>query len=117
MLIMGFNNVINDYCERYISINGKSKHDKVLNKIYNSEKIANLFWECERRRIVPTAKDILTCVHTIPYFIFQSSNTCALAALIAIKIWHDNFDADFSRCSFEQLVDKINSVFSILNLC
>ena len=78
-----FNNMINDYSKRYISLNGKEKYE---------------------------------CLHTIPYFIFQSSYTCAMAALIVIRIWHNNYNADFSKCSFEQLVDKMNMVFSLLKI-
>lgn len=111
-----FNNMINDYSKRYISLNGKEKYEKIQNKIYKSEKIANLLSGCEQRGIVPTSRDILTCLHTIPYFIFQSSYTCAMAALIVIRIWHNNYNADFSKCSFEQLVDKMNMVFSLLKI-
>lgn len=111
-----FDIIYNDYANRYIELDGRDKYEKVYRKIITSEKMGGVFGRALHHNIAPTAMDILSCIHTIPYFIFQGTPTCALAALIAIAQWNERINSVYNLCTEREVAEKAKAVFRILKM-
>lgn len=114
--MQGFESIYEDYAARYIHFNGQEKYEKIYRKVSSSEKISGLFGRALHYNSAPTAMDILSCINTMPYFIFQGTPTCAMAALMVIVLWNEKINQAYHLCTDRELAEKAQSVFSILKM-
>lgn len=105
-----------EYRSYYINKNGISKYNKVHDNIQKSNKVSMLDGVSIRMKQAPTAKDYLNTLNTIPYFMFSGNETCALGAIIAIKLWNERVNQTYCFATNAELSHKVESVFKFLKL-
>lgn len=105
-----------NFSSYYIAHNGLDKYNKIYEKVQKSDKIAVLDGWSIRNKQAATAKDYLATINSIPYFIFASSETCALAAIMAIRLWSERINKVYHFVTEEELSTKIQSIFRILKI-
>lgn len=91
-----YEEIIITYFRYYGKEFGERKAISVAEKIKSSNKVAQLIIEADLKRTFPNHLDILTCINTIPYFIFSSGQTQALGALMALESWKTNTRNDLA---------------------
>lgn len=92
-----YEEIIITYFRYYAKEFGERKAISVEEKIKTSNKIAKLIVEADAKRTYPDHLDILTCLNTIPFFIFSSGQTQALGALLALDSWKSNTRYDLAN--------------------
>lgn len=100
----------------YISKYGNEKYEALFNKVATSDKFSRLFGESIRMRIVPTVKDYISTIATIPYFLFAKDETRALGVLIALRLWDERINKVYEMTTVSELDKKTYSVFQQLSL-
>lgn len=96
-----YEEILLTYFEYYAREFGERKATTVGEKIKSSNKIAKLILEADQKRAILTHLDIITCINTIPFFIFSSGQTQALGSLIALDLW--NSDSKYSLANEHDL--------------
>ena len=81
--------VIFSYSQKY----GETKFKKVFEKVMTSNKISGLISTVKYNGLPPGSKDFLYCLNEIPFFIFSSNKTQALAAIIALQRWNEEVNS------------------------
>ena len=81
--------VIFSYSREY----GEIKFKKIFEKVMTSNKISGLISTVKYKGLPPGSKDFLYCLNEIPFFIFSSNKTQALAALIALQRWNEEVNS------------------------
>jgi len=107
---------IREFSNYYIRKYGREKYEKVLRKTRESNKLAALDGKSIRERSAPSSMDFLAVINTIPYFIFSSQETCALAAISAISLWNEKINSKYFFCDSYELDSKARTVFNLLKL-
>lgn len=100
----------------YISKYGVSKFEKVESKILFSNKMAELNGLSIQMGTVPTARDFVTVISSIPYFMFAGTDTTILACLIAMKQWNERINSTYHLAAQYTLDSKVHSLFNMFGL-
>lgn len=100
----------------YISKYGVSKFEKVENKVLLSNKMAELNGLSIQMRAVPTARDFVTAINSMAYFMFASTDTTILACLIAMKQWNERINSTYHFVTQSVLDYKVQSLFNMFGL-
>jgi len=107
---LSFNQLFNRYKTYYISKYGESKFNTVCDKIATSSKIAKLNGLSIQKRMAPSEGDFGATIHEIMYFMFASTDTTALAEIVAISLWNSEINSIYGFCNDEMLVNKAQNV-------
>lgn len=91
---------------KYIFNHGQAKFNTIEKKIYSSSKLAELNQISVNRRIHPSSGDFGATIQSIGYFMIASSDSSALAQMIAIKMWHEKVNLRYRFCSDHELYFK-----------
>jgi hypothetical protein len=86
---MNYDDIISYVVTSYIREFGERKFNTVLEKIMTSNKISGLISTAKFKGLPPGSKDFLYSLNEIPYFIFATGQTQAVAALLALQRWHE----------------------------
>lgn len=100
----------------YISKYGVSKFEKVESKVLFSNKIAELNGLSIQMGAVPTARDFVTAINSMAYFMFAGTDTTILACLIAMKQWNERINSTYHLATSYALDHKVQSLFKIFGL-
>ena len=94
---------------------GEGKYFKILRKVTSSNKIGGLISHLRYSKLVPDATEIVACLNEIPYFIFSSSQTQAMAGLLVLQRWHEEINVHTQQFTVgelhavaEMILDKCN---------
>ena len=87
----------------YIREFGERKFKTILDKVMTSNKISGLISTAKYKAVPPGSKDFLYCLNEIPYFIFSSGQTQAVAALIALQRWNEEVNSQQFLLNLEGL--------------
>lgn len=100
----------------YISKYGVSKFEKVESKVLFSNKIAELNGLSIQMGAVPTARDFVTAINSMAYFMFAGTDTTILACLIAMKQWNERINNVYHLTAQCALDSKVRSLFNMFGL-
>lgn len=103
-----YEEILQTYFDYYIQQFGERKYISIIEKCKTSNKISQLVKEAKVKNVMPNHIDILTCINTIPYFMFSSGQTQALAALMTLEFW--NQDANYQENISEEYLLKIVAI-------
>ncbi len=84
-----FEYVLSEYIKKY----GERRLKKVFEKVMTSNKISGMISTSNYRMISLGSKDFIYCLNEIPYFMFSSGQTQAVAALIALHRWNQEVNS------------------------
>lgn len=101
-----FDNLYLKFKTKYISKRGQAKFDKVEQKVFASKKLIRLNRFSAIRRLAPDAEDFGAVLQSSLYFMFKSSDTSAMAQLIAIKLWNEAINSTHDICKQEEVLLK-----------
>ena len=101
-----FDNLYLKFKKKYISKHGQDKFDKVEQKVFASKKLIRLNRFSAMRRLAPDAEDFGAVLQFSIYFMFKSSDTSAMAQLIAIKLWNEAINSTHDICNQEEVLLK-----------
>lgn len=100
----------------YISKYGISKFEKVESKVLFSNKMATLNGLSIQMSSVPTARDFVTAISSMTYFMFAGNDTTILACLTAIKLWDERINKTYHLATRHTLDAKVYSLFNMFGL-
>lgn len=113
---MSYLQVLDAYSDRYIPKYGVDKYKTVFEKVSKSKKIATLNGLSIQKRIAPTAHDFAAAVNEIAWFLFQSQETVALAALMAIGLWDQDVNRIYHFSTQFEVEQKAIAVLELLKV-
>jgi hypothetical protein len=105
-----YKNVVDAYALKYIKEFGERKAKAINEKVMTSNKISGLISKSKYERLPISAKAYLYTLNSIPYFIFSSGQTQALAAFLSLDRWHVEVNNDLKLLSPSQLLFLANSI-------
>ena len=107
---MSYNDIFNYVVTSYIREFGERKFNTVFEKIMTSNKISGLISTAKFKGLPPGSKDFLYTLNEIPYFIFATGQTQAVAALIGLQRWHKEVN------SFQDLLSEEDLKLRAINI-
>lgn len=114
--ISSLESTFSSYSEYYIFKYGHDKYEKIERKLILSNKLAELNGVSIQMNGVPTARDFLSVINSIPYFMFAGTDTTILACLFAIKLWDERINKTYHLATRHTLDDKVYSLFNMFGL-
>lgn len=112
----GFQSRFSFIIERYAAVNGRDKVGIINSKVLNSGKLAQLHGMTIRDGVVPTAADFLAVLHSMPYFMFASRETCITASAIAIDRWNKDVNTYYQYADEDQMIHKLRSLYKVMKM-
>lgn len=91
-----FSESVNSHREAFIREYGEKKYRQISSKIFNSKKIKKLIELSQINHITPDVHDYLNCINEIPYFIFSKPDKVSMGAIVALELWHNTLNSDYS---------------------
>jgi hypothetical protein len=107
---MNYDDIFQYVITSYIREFGERKFNTVLEKIMTSSKISGLISTAKFKGLPPGSKDFLYCLNEIPYFIFSTGQTQAVAALIGLQRWNEEVN------SFQELLSDDDLKLRAINI-
>ncbi|MDH6535298.1 hypothetical protein D0T51_09005 [Parabacteroides sp. 52] len=109
-------NTCQSYSEYFISKHGIDKFNKVSEKVLISNKLAELHGISIQISGTPTARDFLSAIKSIPYFMLAGTDTTILACLLAIKQWDEKVNKVYHFAQPYALDNKVQSLFKMFGI-
>jgi hypothetical protein len=109
---MTFDEIVEFTIEKYINEEGRAKLHKVYEKVMTSDKLSGLLSTSKYRMIPPTATDVISCLCTMPFFMFRSNWTQVCAAVLFFKKWDEEVNQNLFLLDSEQLKQRAISCYS-----
>jgi hypothetical protein len=100
--------VVNDYKRRYISENGESKYNKIVEKIKNSKTFASALSQSINNNHALLAGDFKIISDAAMSFM-SGPKTAIMGQLIALDIWNDRCNTNFRFLDENELVHVADS--------
>lgn len=100
--------IINYYKRRYVSENGESKYNKVVEKIQNSKTFSIALSQSTNNNHALLAKDFKIISDAALSF-FSGPKTAIMGQLIALDIWNDRCNTNFRFLSANELIRVADS--------
>lgn len=104
------------YETSYISKYGRDKFNKISEKVLTSKKLAELNGISIQMSGTPSARDFLSAIKSMPYFMFAGTDTTILACLLAIKQWDEKVNSVYHFAPQHTLDSKVQSVFKMFGI-
>lgn len=79
--------------DSYIREFGERKFNSILNRVMTSNKISGMISTLKFNALPPGSKDFLYCLNSIPYFMFSSGQSQALAAILGLQRWNEEVNS------------------------
>jgi hypothetical protein len=100
---MSYTDVCQTAFKNYQNTFGYEKYDKVVKKVYESNKISGLISRCKFHIQTVDHLTILSYINVIPYFLFSKPETEAIAALLVLLRWNEEVNAEYKLKSNDDL--------------
>lgn len=105
--------IYQSFSDYYKSKYGNDKFEKVKSKVMFSNKLSELNGMSIQRLGVPTARDFLSAIKSMTYFMFASKDTTILACLLAIKRWDEQVNSVYHLATDYALENNVKGVFKM----
>ena len=108
---MTFEEIVDFTVEKFSNQNGRAKLHALYEKVMTSNKLSGLISVSKYKTVAPTATDVISCLCTIPYFMFRSNWTQVCAAVLFFKKWDEEVNQSLFILSPEQLKQRVVSCY------
>ena len=89
-----YEEIMESFMVYYRNKYGQEKIKTIYEKVMTSDKISGLISKARFRGFPPGSQDYVLVVSSIPYFMFASSQTLAMASLFSLSKWDGEANAN-----------------------
>jgi hypothetical protein len=98
------------YMDNFKTSYGEKKYLEILEKVLSSDRSKRFINNIDHVSIIPTEKDIIGCVMSIPYFYLAKKETIGMGGVFLINMWYFLVIKNKKYVSEEVLTKVLNNV-------